>query len=415
MSSNDIAVSVRELTKTYRIFGRPGDRLKQAMTFGFKRYHKEFIALKEVSFDIKKGETIGIVGRNGSGKSTLLQLICGILKPTSGVIKTNGRVSALLELGAGFNPEFTGRENVYFQGALRGLKKKDIDECFDDIEAFADIGEFIDQPVRTYSNGMFVRLAFAALIHADADILVVDEALAVGDEAYQRKCFERLEDMFRQRKMVLFFVSHNIRQIERMCSRVFLLEQGRIHLDGPSSDVCNAYHSQILKDVHAQQLSATSLGNFTSSGELDVLEISMFRPGEKDDTVEIEMHAPARISVRFKCHSVLKSPEIIIGFHTTDSIYVASTSSAVLPERRDFDMGEHCIECVVPDMMLVPGVYHIRLAFLDSRRRSMWDGHRLHTFRIVPDPNTNVMRMPQMTLVDMPFTWHFNGIGTNDR
>ena len=209
MSSDDIAISVRNLTKSYRLFGHPGDRIKQFFSLGLKQYHREFTALKDVSFDIKKGETVGIIGRNGSGKSTLLQLICGILKPTTGTVQVNGRVSALLELGAGFNPEFTGRENVYFQGALMGFTEAQMDERFDEIAAFADIGEFIDQPVRTYSSGMFVRLAFAVAIHVDPDILVVDEALAVGDMAFQRKCFAQI-DRLRAAGCTIALVTHDM-------------------------------------------------------------------------------------------------------------------------------------------------------------------------------------------------------------
>jgi len=162
---------------------------------GFRQYHREFTALKDVSFDIKKGEAVGVIGRNGSGKSTLLQVICGILKPTQGSIQINGRISALLELGAGFNPEFTGRENIYFQGAVMGFTKAKMDERFNEIASFADIGEFMDQPVRTYSSGMFVRLAFAVAISVDPDILVVDEALAVGDGKFQLKCAAWLQQL----------------------------------------------------------------------------------------------------------------------------------------------------------------------------------------------------------------------------
>jgi lipopolysaccharide transport system ATP-binding protein len=226
MSSDDIAISVRNLTKTYRIFGHPGDRIKQAATLGLRKYHREFTALKDVSFDIKKGETVGIIGRNGSGKSTLLQLICGILKPTSGTIRVNGRISALLELGAGFNPEFTGRENVYFQGALMGFMKAEMHARFDDIAAFADIGEFIDQPVRTYSSGMFVRLAFAVAVNVDPEILVVDEVLAVGDAGFQRKCFSRI-NAIRALGGTIVFVSHSSADVLQLCNRAILLDGGK--------------------------------------------------------------------------------------------------------------------------------------------------------------------------------------------
>lgn len=225
MPSEDIVISARNLGKAYRLFGHPGDRVKQFFSLGLKQYHREFTALKDVSFDIRRGETVGIIGRNGSGKSTLLQLVCGILKPTSGSIAVNGRVSALLELGAGFNPEFTGRENVYFQGAIMGLGKVEMDARFDDIAAFAEIGEFIDQPVRTYSSGMFVRLAFAAAVCVDPEILAVDEALAVGDVGFRARCFRRIGEL-RSKGCAILFVSHAMDQIARLCDRAILLDAG---------------------------------------------------------------------------------------------------------------------------------------------------------------------------------------------
>jgi lipopolysaccharide transport system ATP-binding protein len=242
MSSDDIVITVRNLTKHYRMFDHPGSRIKQFLSLGLKRYHREFTALDNVSFDIRKGETVGIIGRNGSGKSTLLQLICGILKPTSGSISVNGRVSALLELGAGFNPEFTGRENVYFQGALMGYTKKQMDERFNDIAAFADIEEFIDQPVRTYSSGMYVRLAFSVANSMSPDVLVVDEALAVGDYAFQRKCFAQL-DLLRSAGCTIIFVSHDTSVILSQCDKALLLKKGKLILFGEPKHVAETYLS----------------------------------------------------------------------------------------------------------------------------------------------------------------------------
>jgi lipopolysaccharide transport system ATP-binding protein len=249
---SDIAISVKNLTKSYRIFGHPTDRIKQALTLGRMRFHREFTALHDISFEIRKGETVGIIGRNGSGKSTLLQLICGILKPTSGTVQINGRVSALLELGTGFNPDFTGRENVYFQGAVMGFNQAEIAARFDDIAAFADIGEFIEQPVRIYSSGMYVRLAFATAIFSTPDILIVDEALSVGDEPFQRKCFERIRKL-REQGCTVIYVSHNMGSVVELCDRALLLEQGTLTASGePKIVVANYLRNLNRQDIRTE-------------------------------------------------------------------------------------------------------------------------------------------------------------------
>jgi ABC-type polysaccharide/polyol phosphate transport system ATPase subunit len=240
MSCDDIAISARNLTKAYRIYSHPLHRVMHKLGVPGLRGYRQIEALTDVSFDIRKGEAVGIIGRNGSGKSTLLQIISGILKPTSGSIAVNGRISALLELGAGFNPEFTGRENVYFHGALTGLTKQAMNARFDDIVAFADIGEFIDQPVRTYSSGMFVRLAFAVAVHVDPDILVVDEALAVGDARFQARSVDRMRQLM-QRGIAVLMVSHDIPSLKALCDRVVELDHGRVARLGASGEVCDAY------------------------------------------------------------------------------------------------------------------------------------------------------------------------------
>ena len=252
MSSNEITVDVRNLGKSYSIYKRPQDRLKQSIFPRLqqitgqpvRRYFREFWALRDVSFDVKKGETVGIIGRNGSGKSTLLQLICNTLHPTSGTVLTQGRIAAILELGSGFNPEFNGRENVYLNGAILGLSREEIDARFDDIAAFADIGDFIEQPVKMYSSGMVIRLAFAVQAMVDPDILVVDEALAVGDEKFRRKCFARFEEL-RNRGTSILYVSHSAAQIVELCERVLLLEHGERLLYGRPLQVVRAYQTLI--------------------------------------------------------------------------------------------------------------------------------------------------------------------------
>ena len=237
--SSEPAIRIQGLGKCYHIYDQPADRLKQSLWRGRKRFFREFWALKDVSFEVNRGETFGIVGRNGSGKSTLLQLICGTLTPTNGSVVTNGRVAALLELGSGFNPEFTGRENVYMNGSVLGLTRKEIDARFNDIAAFADIGQFVEQPVKTYSSGMMVRLAFAVIAHVDADVLVIDEALAVGDAFFSQKCMRFLRTFMKTGTVL--FVSHDTGAIKNLCSRAIWLEKGEAHQEGNPKDICELY------------------------------------------------------------------------------------------------------------------------------------------------------------------------------
>lgn len=229
---SDVAIRVSNLSKCYHIYNDPKDRLKQVFWGGGpKQYYKEFWALHHVSFEIKKGAALGIIGRNGSGKSTLLQLIAGTLHPTSGEIEVNGRVAALLELGSGFNPEFTGRENVLLNGTLLGLNRKQIDERLASILEFADIGDFIDQPVKTYSSGMFVRLGFAVQVAIEPEILIIDEALSVGDFFFAQKCLGKIHEL-RQRGTTLVFVSHDVSLVRDLCDLVVYLNKGQMDYFG---------------------------------------------------------------------------------------------------------------------------------------------------------------------------------------
>lgn len=244
----DIAIRVHDVSKHYVMFERPEDRFKQMVVPRLerligrppRRYFRDFAALSGISFEVGRGETVGIIGRNGCGKSTLLQIICGTLQPTSGSVEVNGRIAALLELGAGFNPEFTGRENVFLNASILGVPRREMEWRFDDIARFADIGPFMDQPVKTYSSGMYVRLAFATAINVDPDILVVDEALAVGDEAFQRKCFARIEDI-KDKGGTILFVSHAAQTIVQLCSRAMLIDTGELISQGRPKAIVNQY------------------------------------------------------------------------------------------------------------------------------------------------------------------------------
>lgn len=250
--SSDAAIKVDSLSKCYHVYATPRDRLLQMIARGKQQYYREFWAVKDVSFEVKQGETVGIVGRNGSGKSTLLQMICGTLNPTGGFIHTNGRISALLELGSGFNPEFTGRENVYMNAAVLGLTKEETDSRFGDIADFAEIGKFIEQPVKTYSSGMVVRLAFAVAINVDAKILVVDEALSVGDELFQRKCFSRIEAM-RSNGATILFVSHSGGAIVELCDRAMLMDGGELLASGAPKKIIGRYQKLLYVPVEKRE------------------------------------------------------------------------------------------------------------------------------------------------------------------
>jgi ABC-type polysaccharide/polyol phosphate transport system ATPase subunit/sporulation protein YlmC with PRC-barrel domain len=234
------AIKVRNISKAYKLYKQPLDRLKESLHPFKKVYHSHFWALKDVSFEIQKGETVGIIGKNGSGKSTLLKIITGVLTPSSGEVEVNGKVSALLELGAGFNPEFTGIENIYLNGTILGFTKEDIDKKIEDILSFADIGDFVYQPVKLYSSGMFARLAFAVAINVEPDILIVDEALAVGDIKFQTKCFNRFKEL-KEKGITILFVSHDISSIRNFCDRAIWIDSGELKDIGDTVSVTANY------------------------------------------------------------------------------------------------------------------------------------------------------------------------------
>lgn len=238
--NTDVAISVRKLAKKFRLFSSPNERLYEALHPFRKQYHREFWALTDVSFDVRRGEIVGILGRNGSGKSTLLQIICSVMQATRGEVEVDGRISALLELGAGFNPEFTGRENVILNGAIMGISRRKMLDKLPEIESFADIGEFFDQPVKTYSSGMYVRVAFAAAINVDPEILIVDEALSVGDAKFQHRCFHRIRSFMEQGKTILV-VSHNTDTMLRICHRGVVIDGGKLRHIGSIASAVDRY------------------------------------------------------------------------------------------------------------------------------------------------------------------------------
>lgn len=250
--SSDVVVKAAGLSKCYHLYDRRSDRLKQMLFRGRKSFYREFWALRDISFEVKRGESVALVGRNGSGKSTLLQLICGTLNPTSGSVATSGRVAALLELGSGFNPDFTGRENVFLNGAIIGLSRQEMTDRYQDIVSFADIGDFLDQPVKTYSSGMLVRLAFSVAINSNPELLIVDEALGVGDELFQRKCYSRIAEL-QQDGVTLLFVSHSPAAVVELCDRALLLDAGELLLDDEPKNTVAQYQRLIYAPAASRE------------------------------------------------------------------------------------------------------------------------------------------------------------------
>ena len=278
--SNEVVISVKNITKTYPLYNSHADRVKETFHPFRKKYHHPFNALTDISFAVRRGETLGVIGRNGSGKSTLLQILCGILRATSGTVEVNGRISSLLELGAGFNPEFTGRQNVYMNGAIIGLRNEEVEARFDEIEAFADIGEFIDQPVKTYSSGMYVRLAFAVQVCVDPEVLIVDEILSVGDIFFQQKCHARMEAM-QARGTSIIIVSHDMTAIQKYTTQTMLLDQGRcLFMGHPNEAVQRYYHLDY--DTSAKTTECEFINSSTSQIDSAPLEIGAISdwPGE---------------------------------------------------------------------------------------------------------------------------------------
>lgn len=422
MSSDDIAIRVSNLGKCYQIYDNPRDRLKQFVIPRLRRfvglppkqYYREFWALNDVSFEVKKGETVGIIGRNGSGKSTLLQMICGTLSPTGGSVETRGRIAALLELGSGFNPEFTGRENVYMNASVLGLSNEEIDVRFNDIVAFADIGDFIEQPVKTYSSGMMVRLAFAVIAHVDADILVVDEALAVGDAFFTQKCMRFLRNFMKTGTVL--FVSHDTGSIRNLCSYAVWLEKGQVIQEGAPKDVCELYleafyeaqqgkssttklrafkkidDSLPLKDQRLEFINTSNLRNDLQIFKFDPNAASFGKGGAQIHDVRLldENEHPLawivggeKVTLRVVVHTYQDLDSPIIGFHIKDRL-----GQALFGDNTFLSYREKPIHCpqgnelqadFVFYMPLLPsGEYSITIAIANGTQEMHEQHHWIH-------------------------------------
>jgi lipopolysaccharide transport system ATP-binding protein len=369
------AIEVNGLSKCYQIYNKPSDRLKQMLVLGRKQYYKEFWALKDVSFKIKKGETVGIIGRNGAGKSTLLQMLCGTLHPSSGEIQTNGRLAALLELGAGFNPEFTGRENVYLSAALHGLSDADILERFDNIAAFADIGDFIDQAVRSYSTGMFVRLAFAVQVHLDPDVFVIDEALAVGDQRFVQKCYRKLEEL-KNRGTSLLFVSHDTTAIKMLSDRAIWIHDGKLREIGDASRVVDAYRN--WADGISETVAAAVVDDVIEKKQKNIVvnRTSLF--GEDGQETSSFIHGePTRLCVVMQNLKLPTGTAIRAGFSVRNNrgveIFGSNTTDARIPIELPAPGAKLTLDAIFKLPLLAGGIYTISMNIDVCREEDRYD------------------------------------------
>lgn len=418
---SDLSIKVEDLSKCYQIYDLPQDRLKQFIIPGLQRsigvapkqFFREFWALKDVSFEMKRGETIGIVGRNGSGKSTLLQMICGTLHPSSGKVQISGRVAALLELGSGFNPEFSGRENVYMNGAVLGLSHDQITQRFDAIVDLADIGDFIEQPVKTYSSGMMVRLAFAVIAHVDADILVIDEALAVGDAFFTQKCMRFLRNFMKTG--TILFVSHDTSAVRSFCNRAIWLEKGRVLKQGEPKEVCDAYleafyeaqqgsssttrlktmptgPAVVVKDQRNDFINASNLRNDLQlfvfdaqapafgKGHAQIINV-FFLDVDNQPLAWIVGGEQVTLKIEALTYSALNSP--IIGFHVKDKLgqalfgdntYLSYAHNPVSSQQQDKVVAEFTF--MMP--RLAKGEYSVSVAIADGTQQDHIQHHWIH-------------------------------------
>ena len=356
-------IEVRDLSKVYHLYNKPSDRIRETFSIRKKKYSKEHYALKNINLKIDKGESIGIVGTNGSGKSTLLKLVTGVVTPTTGTIKTDGKIAALLELGAGFNPEYTGIENIYLNGTMMGYTEEEMKKRVPDIIEFADIGEFINQPVKSYSSGMFARLAFAVSINVEPDILIVDEALSVGDTRFQVKCIDKMREL-QESGTTILFVTHAIEQIKRFCTRAIWIKNGELIEDGEASQVVDLYDNfmkygekKIEKVNNEDEFRLPENSDYLAVIQKVSINKNMFKTFEK---LEVEVTYDV-----YDNH--MEDLQVGVAFYSLDrKIYVFGPNTNLdkisVPQKQ----GRHVVKYIVPELMLMGGDYTVDVGIFNS-------------------------------------------------
>ena len=375
------SISVQDVSKHFRLYRDKRSSLKEAFVKRGGGRYDEFYALRDVSLEVPEGTTYGLIGHNGSGKSTLLKLMAGIHRPSSGSITHQGRVSALLELGAGFHPELSGRDNIYLNGSILGIGKKQIEESVDRIVEFSGLEEFIDTPVKVYSSGMYVRLGFSIAVNLDPEILIIDEIVAVGDEEFQRRCFDHLYKL-RQRGVTIVFVSHSLGLVQSLCDRVAWLDHGRLRAEGPAAEVTQAYLAEVnAAEADAQEQSGTDGGEQRGTAE---------RPGSHEVVIErVELKdahgrtvdrvvagEPLRALVHYDAREPVPDPVFGIGIYTENDVYVSGDHMRMHEIRLGRVSGRGCVEYVLDPLPLNPGGYRLSFAVTDwslAHQYDLWD------------------------------------------
>lgn len=381
----DIMIQVDNLSKVYKLYDKPIDRLKEALNVTHKSYHKDFHALKDVGFTIRRGETVGIVGKNGSGKSTLLKMLTGVATPTTGSIKVNGKISALLELGSGFNGEYSGVENIFLNGTIMGISREEMQKRYDDIVKFADIGDYINQPVKTYSSGMFVRLAFAVAINVNPEILIIDEALAVGDTRFQLKCMDKFLE-FKKRGIAIIFVSHDVNAIKRFCDRTLWINNGELIEDGQTDIVTDKYLDYLrMLDVDAgvthscdEEVCEQQDNNNESamSNNVDIAEIKKVSIiNEKGLNVENISHGECvKVKVDYFVNDdTIDNPVLGLAILRVDNLYICGVNTLLDKVRIPWKKGMNTFVLEYPSFDLVGGSYYFDVALYDKTATVAFD------------------------------------------
>lgn len=367
---SDIAIKIENLSKIYRLYDKPIDRMKESLSISKKKYSREHYALRNITFDVKKGESIGIIGKNGSGKSTLLKIITGVLTQSQGSIEVNGKIAALLELGAGFNPEYTGIENIYLNGTMMGYTKEEMEKRVNPIVEFADIGEFINQPVKTYSSGMFARLAFAVAINVEPEILIVDEALSVGDTRFQIKCIDKMKEL-KENGTTILFVSHATEQVKRFCNRAVWINNGEMMDIGESSEIIDKYESYMLYGgVVNSNISAEET---TANEENDE---PIVRPKEdilakitevKVDKTRLKTFDSLEVTVIYEIYEQ-EIPGFLLGvaIYTPNRDYIFGPNTHLDKVNIPNNYGRHVVKYVIPSLTLMGGEYSIDVGIFNN-------------------------------------------------